>query len=313
MTFDANLPFDWEYDTSSTDINAHSRLSIIRYETNYQFDSIKINQHFKTHLLKIGRDFGCIDVKDLHKSVHLLFAGMGDRRHVSAKFDSKTNEYLSRNAFKIKNIITSTTHVDNFPDEDNKLNLLVFNGGNIQKELIFSQYKYFLSSSLPKQLAFNETEFRKLCFEKFQDRLVDISFNPLKDPDFGNTQQAQYKSVPKNILNLDAEKIRDLKDTEDIIITSFKSSVVSTHDDLSKEYAIKFTVDINGKIELEIPTLSWIDLNSDEEIEIRFYEFARIIYDDIINKDLYNIPAKHVLSRFQKPLAFFNGANDESA
>lgn len=313
MTFDVNLPFEWEHDTSSTDINAHTKLSIIRYETNYQFDSTKLNQYFKNNLLKIGRDFGCIDVKDHQKSVHLLFARMGDRRHVSAKFDPKTNEYLSRSAFKIKNIIVSTTHVDNFPDEDNKLNLLVFNGGNIQKELLFSQYKYFLSSSLPKQLAFDESEFRRLCFEKFQDRLIDISFNPLKDPDFGNTQQAQYKSEPKRILNLDAEKIRDLKDTDDIIITSFKSSVVSTHEDLSKEYEIKFTININGKIELEFPTLSWIDLDSDDAIEIRFYEYARIIYDDIINKDLYNVPAKHVLSRFQKPLAFFTGASNDSA
>ncbi|WP_462273302.1 hypothetical protein [Methanohalophilus sp.] len=311
MTFKSNLPFEWEHDTSSTDINAHTKVSIIRYETNYQFDLTKMCQYFKNNLLKIGRDFGCIDVKNNQQGLHLLFARMGNRRHVSANFDPKTNEYSSRTAFKIKNIIVSTTHVDNFSDEDNKLNLIVFNGGNIKKELLFSQYKHFLSSSLPKQLAFNENEFRKLCFEKFQDRLIDISFNPLKDPDFGNTQQAQYKSDPKKILNLDAEKIRELKDTENIIITSFKSSVLATHDDLGKEYEIKFTININGKIELEFPSLSWIDVDSEEEIEIRFYEFARIIYENIINEDLYNVSAKHQLSRFQRPLTYFNSAYNE--
>jgi len=311
MTLETSLPFKWEHDNASSNINAYTKLSIVRYESKYSFDSIKISQYFRKKMLKSGRDFGCIDVKDNQKSVHLLFALMGDRRHVSAKFHPETKEYLSRNAFKIKDIIVSTTHVDNFPNEDNKLNLLVFNGGNIKKEVLFSQYMHFLSSSSLKQLKFNEDELRRLCFDKFQDKLVDISFNPLKEPDFGNTQQAQYKSEPKNILDPDAGKIKELKETDNIIITSFKSSVISTHIDLSKSYEIKFTIDINGKIELEFPTLSWIDLDSDEKREIKFYEFARKIYDEIISKELYIVPLEYALSRNQKSLSSFPGASDE--
>lgn len=311
MTFETSLPFKWEHDNASSNINAYTKLSIVRYESNYSFNSTKISQYFRKNLLKSGRDFGCIDIIDNQKSVHLLFAQMGDRRHVNAKFDSETKEYLSRNAFKITDIIVSTTHIDNFPSEDNKLNLLVFNGGNIQKEKLFSQYKYFLLNSIPKQLKFNEDELRGLCFDKFQDKLVDISFNPLKEPDFGNTQQAQYKSEPKNILDPDAGKIKELKETDNIIITSFKSSVISTHVDLSKHYEIKFTININGKIELEFPNLSWIDLDSDEEKEIKFYEFARKIYDEIISEELYITPSKHVINRHQKSLNFFHGASDE--
>ena len=311
MTFETSLPFKWEHDNASSNINAHTKLSIVRYESNYSFNSTKISHYFRKNLLKSGHDFGCIDIIDNQKSVHLLFAQMGDRRHVNAKFDSETKEYLSRNAFKITDIIVSTTHIDNFPSEDNKLNLLVFNGGNIQKEKLFSQYKYFLLNSIPKQLKFNEDELRGLCFDKFQDKLVDISFNPLKEPDFGNTQQAQYKSEPKNILDPDAGKIKELKETDNIIITSFKSSVISTHADLSKHYDIKFTININGKIELEFPNLSWIDLDSDEEKEIKFYEFARKIYDEIISEELYIVPSKYALSRDQKPLSSFDGASDE--
>lgn len=311
MTFEASLPFEWEHDNTSSNINARTELSIVRYEAKYSFDSTEISQYFKRNLLKSGRDFGCIDVKENQKSVHLLFARMGDRRHMGAKFHPETNEYLSRNSFKIKNIIVSTTHVDNFPNEVNKLNLLVFNGGNIQKEVLFSQYRHFLSSSLPKQLKLNEDELRKLCFDKFQNKLVEISFNPLKEPAFGNTQQAQYISEPNNILDPDAGKIEELKKTDNIIITSFKSSVISTHADLSKEYEIKFTININGKIKLEFPNLSWIDLDSDEEIEIKFYEFARKIYDEIISKELYSIPSKHVISRHQKYLDSFHGVSDE--
>lgn len=311
MTFETSLPFKWEHDTASPNINAHTKLSIVRYESQYSFDSTKISKYFRRKLLKSGHDFGCIDVKDNQKSVHLLFARMGDKRHVSAKFHSETKEYLSRNAFKIKDIIVSTTHVDHFPNEENKLILLVFNGGNIQKEVLFSQYRPLLSSYLPKQLKFNEDGLRKLCFDKFQDKLVEINFNPLKEPDFGNTQQAQYKSEPKNILDPDAGKINELKETDNIIITSFKSSVISTHVDLSKEYEIKFTINIDGKIELEFPNLSWIDLDSDEEIEVKFYEFARKIYDEIISDELYIVTSKHVISRYQKPIGFFTGASDE--
>lgn len=311
MNSETSLPFKWEPDNASSDINTYTRLSIVRYEVNYSFNSTNISQHFKKNKLKSGRDFGCIDVKEFQKNVHLLFARMGDKRHVGAKFNSETKEYLSRNYFKIKNIIVSTTHIDNFPNEDNKLNLLVFNGGNIQKEVLFSHYKHFLSSSLPKQLKFDEFELRKLCFDKFQDKLIDINFNPIKEPAFGHTQQAQYKSEHKQLLNPDAEKINELKEKENIIITSFKSSVISTHPDLSELYEIKFTIDINGKIDLEFPTLTWIDLDSDEEKEIKFYEFARLIYDQIISKELYIIPPKYITSRHLKPLNSFNGTSDE--
>lgn len=295
MTFEVDLPFEWEHDSTSSDINTHRNISIVRYETQYPFDSVQINHFFKRNILKMGYNFGCIDVKNNNDTIHLLFARMGDKRHTSAIFDSETRFYSSRSSFRIKNIIASTTHVDNFPDENNKLNLLVFNGGSIQKETLFSQYRYFLSKSLPKQLDFNETELRKLCFDKFHDKLLDISFNPVKEPGFGNTQQAQYKSEPDNILNPNAEKIKELKEKGNIIITSFRSYVTSTHDDLSKEYDVKFTIHSNGKIELEFPKLVWIDLDF-EEIEMKFYEFARKIYDEIVSKELYT-SSKHPATR----------------
>ncbi|AKB25866.1 hypothetical protein MSMTP_2397 [Methanosarcina sp. MTP4] len=307
MTFEADLPFEWEPDNASFDINAHKKLSILRYETKYSFDSDKMSQHFKKNLLKSGREFGCIDVKKNQKSIHLLFAKMGDRRHSSAAFDPQTKEYLSRNSFKIKNLIVSTLHVDNFPDENNYLNLLVFNGGSIKNERLFSQYKYFLTSSQPKQLGFNEWELRKLCFDKFENNLFEISFNPVKELGFGTTQQADYKSETHNILDPNAVRIKELKETNNIIITGFKSSIVSGHDDLGKEYEIKFEINGKGKIELEFPKLSWIDLDSDDEIEIKFYEYARKIYDEIVSKELYCLPTKHKIAHNQTSLDILSG------
>lgn len=311
MTTGADIPFEWEPDIASSDINTYRKLSILRYEAKFSFNSEKISQHFKKNLLKNGRDFGCIDIINNQHSIHLLFAKMGDRRHSSATFDPQSKEYLSRVSFKIKNLIVSTTHVDNFPDENNNLNLLVFNGGGIKNELLFAQYRSLLSGSLPKQLEFNESELRKLCFDKFESNLFEIIFNPVKEPGFGNTQQAGYKSESKNILDPTAEKIKELKENKNIVITGFRSSIFANHDDLSKEYEIKFSINSTGKIELDFPKLSWIDLESDEQIETKFYEFAGKIYDEIISKELYNLPAKHGITRSQKLISSFLGVSDE--
>ncbi|MDI3486238.1 MAG: hypothetical protein PWQ50_1458 [Methanolobus sp.] len=298
----SDLPFDWEPDVDSFNINSKRTLSIIRYETKYAYDSIKISEHFKKNILKAGKDFGCIDIQDNESSIHTLFAKMGNRRHTTATFDSNTREYLSRYSFKLKNLIVSTIHVDNFPGKNNNLNLLVFNGGNIKNDLLFSQYRFFLGKSLPQKMTLNESELRRLCFEKFQKNLSDISFNPVKEKEFGNTRKAEYKSDPENILDPNAEKIKELQENKTIIINGFESSIISTHNYLAQNYEINFSVDINGKIELTFPKLKWIDIESEQDMEIYFYDFAKKIYDEIGSKELYEIPPKYELDQAQEKL-----------
>lgn len=311
MSAEIDLPFEWQPEIESSDINTHRKLSILRYEAKCPFNLEQISRHFKRNKLKFGRDFGCIDDIINKQSIHLLFAKMGDLRHSSAIFDPKTKEYLSSTSFKIKNLIISITHVDNFPDDENNLNLLVFNGGGIKNERLFAQYRSILAGSQPKQLEFNERELRNLCFNKFESNLSEISFNPVKEPGFGNTHQAEYQSERSSILDPNAEKIKELKENNSIIITGFKSSIISKHDNLSKEAEVRFTINNTGKIELEFPKLLWIELEANEQIEIKFYEFARKIYDEIISRELYNLPAKHEIAPNQKLITSFPGASNE--
>ncbi|KKH45453.1 hypothetical protein [Methanosarcina sp. 1.H.A.2.2] len=311
MNDEVDLPFEWELEIESSDINTHRKLSILRYETKCSFNLEQISQHFKRNRLKFGRDFGCIDDIKNEQSIHLLFAKMGDLRHSSAIFDSKTKEYLSSTSFKIKNLIVSTIHVDNFQDETNNLNLLVFNGGGTKNERLFAQYRSILADSQPKQLEFDEYELRNLCFDKFESNLSEISFNPVKEPGFGNTQQAEYQSERRSILDPNAEKIKELKDSNNIIITGFKSSIISKHDNLSKEAEVRFTINSTGKIELEFPKLAWIDVEPNKKIEIKFYEFARKIYDEIVSKELYKLSTKYGIAPSQKLITSFRGVSNE--
>lgn len=67
----------------------------------------------------------------------------------------------------------------------------------------------------------------------------------------------------------------------------FKSEIASTYGNLDKSYQVAFTIDVEGKITLEFPRISWSSLKDNHDIEEHYYSFARKIYDEIIYKDIY--------------------------
>ena len=178
-------------------------------------------------------------------------------------------------------------HIDHFCEEDDKLGLIMYGGGDIKDDLIKAMYKTMLNSSYLKIVEFDEDMLRKLCFEVYFRDLYDIEFDPAVEKTFGNVHLADYKSKKNERINYQALKIQEIKDNNNIKIRHFKSKVTATHDKLSKSYDVKFTIDVDGKISLNFPKLSWNHGTSSLDAEIYFYEFARSIYDEIINPGLF--------------------------
>jgi hypothetical protein len=296
----SNTPFYWEPDPKSIDIDSHRTVSITRYSSTFQYDYDTIKLAFSKNFLKRNEEFGCIDVKDYDKNVHVVIAKLNKRGFKSPQFN-EDDVFCSVDRFKIK-VISATIHIDNFSDENSRLNLLVFNIGNIRKDRLFTTYRDLFEIPVLEQMKFDERVIRKLCFEKFSANLYEINIDSTNSPDFG-AQTVDYKSDRDKIINPKAEKINEIKENKEIKITGFKSFLISKYDNLKEDYHVRFSIDnISGKIILEFPKLSWSDseTKTNSEIESDFYNYARKVYTEIINTS-----SESVLDRAQKDLTLW--------
>lgn len=279
-----NHPFEIISETDDYDIDSYRTLSIVKYKTDLSYDFDEIISKFSKNKLNLTKEFGCVYTKPYDDHVSVLFGKLGDRTLTGLHTDLEENPILRR--YNVSNVILATMYVDHF-SEDDKLTLLVFNGGKISKNLWHAQYKYLFNILGLTPTKFSEKELRKLCINKYLDGLSEIRFDPASEEKFGNVKTAEYKSISHKKLNPKAEKIKEIMENNEIKVKMFRSEIFSTYEDLDKSYRVAFTIDIAGKITLEFPKISWSSLKDDYDTEEHYYSFARKIYDEIISKEIY--------------------------
>lgn len=281
---DSSHPFKISSETDISDIDSYRTLSIIKYETNATYDYNEIISKFSRNKLCITKEFGCVYTKKYENHVSALFGKLGNKTLTGLYADSDDNPLLRR--YNVANVIVATMYIDHF-SEDNKLTLLVFNGGRISKDLWHATYRNLLNVYDLTPVKFSEKELRKLCFNKYVDSLLEIKFDPASDEEFGNTKLAEFKSIPSKYLDLKAKKMKEIIENDEIKVNRFKSTISATCEKLDKSYQMGFTIDVDGKITLEFPKISWSPYVDSNKVEEYYYSFARKIYDEIISKEIY--------------------------
>ena len=269
----------------SYNIDVHRTITVRKYRTDIKCDLDAVKDSLDSNRLKHGKDFGCINIHKSERSVHAMFGQMGDS-HITSLGDCSENN-VSLIHYLVRNVVKSTMHVDHFCDDRGKLEIIMYGGGNIKDDLVKSMYEDCLGISNLKIIGFDGDIIRKLCFEKFSDELYDIKFDPAVDKSFGNVYLADYKSKKNQRIDHRAPKIKYIIDNTGIKIQRFKSKVTETHEMLSKSYDIKFIIDIDGKIIIEFPKLSWNEGTSSLSAETHLYELARSTYDKIVTPRLF--------------------------
>ena len=150
----SETPFYWEPDTRSADIDSHRKMSITRYSTFVPFNCNTLLSTFSNNMLKRNDEFGCIGINEYSDStIHVMMAKINKNGFKSPKFN-ELDTFLSVDNFRIK-VISATIHIDHFPDENSRLNLLVFNKGNIRKnryEIRKTWIQFFFDHSILKFL-----------------------------------------------------------------------------------------------------------------------------------------------------------------
>ncbi|AKB81139.1 hypothetical protein MSBR3_0561 [Methanosarcina barkeri 3] len=280
---DSTHPFEIVPETDDSDVDIHRTLSITKYVTNVTYDSDEIKSKFFKNKLCLTDGFGCVYPKEVNGHIHALFGKLGVKTLLGLDTDSDNNNMLRR--YNFGRVIVATMYVDHFP-EDNKLSLIVFNSGKISKDLWQSTYRNLLNVFDLKPVKFSDEELRKICFTKYRDDLLEIKFDPASEKEFGNVKLAEYKSIRSKKFNPNAKKIQEIIDNNEIKVNRFKSDIYSTYPNLDKSYPVAFTIDVEGKVTLEFPKISW-SLKDTNEIEEHYYSFASKIYDEIISKEIY--------------------------
>lgn len=295
----SETPFYWEPDTRSADIDSHRKMSITRYSTFVPFNCNTLLSTFSNNMLKRNDEFGCIGINEYSDStIHVMMAKINKNGFKSPKFN-ELDTFLSVDNFRIK-VISATIHIDHFPDENSRLNLLVFNKGNIRKNRLFATYRKLFDITNLEQMKFDERVLRELCFEKFPDSLYEINIDSTNCPNYG-VQTVDLKSNTRIIK--EAEKINEIKENKEIKITGFKSFIYSKCDNLKEDCRVKFSIDsMSGTIVLEFPKLTWSDaeIKNEKEKEEDFYNYARKVYNEIIN-----VSGVRILDTSQKKLALW--------
>lgn len=282
--YDNHINLDIIIDDSHN-IDVHRTITVRKYETDIMCDLDVVKDSLDSNYLKHGSEFGCISVRKSENSVHATFGQMGDS-HITSIGDCSENN-VSLTHYLVRNIVKSTMHVDHFCNDNGKLGIIMYGGGNIRDDLVKSMYKDCLDISNLKIVEFDEDIIRKLCFERFLEELYDIKFDPAVDKAFGNVHLADYKSRKNQRINHRATQIQHIINNTEIKVQLFKSKVTETHKRLNRSYDIKFIMDAKGKIIIEFPKLLWNKGTNPFDAEICLYEFAGSIYDEIVTQSLF--------------------------
>lgn len=277
-------PFEIILDSNVSDIDIYKTLSIVKYKTNIAYDHDNIISAFSENKLCITKEFGCIYIRNYGNHVSILFGKLGKKNLIGLDDDSDNNPRIRR--YIIDKVILATMYIDHF-SEDGKLSLLVFNGGNIKKELWYNIYGSLFNVSKLTPAKFKEKELRNLFVTKYYNSLIEIKYDPASQEEFGNAKEGEYKSFRSKKLNPEAERIKDIIDNPEIKIKKFQSEIFDTYEHINKSCRVVFTIEIEGKISLEFPKIEWIDFKDNYDIEEHYYLFAKKIYDKIISTDIF--------------------------
>jgi len=278
-------PFEIVQETDDSDIDNYRTLSIVKYITNATYNSKEIVSKFSKNKLNSTKEFGCIKPNEFDSHVQVLFGKLGTKTLTGLNTDPYNNDtILCRYSFG--KVVVATMYIDHF-SEGGKLALIVFRGGKISTELWHATYRNLLNIYELTPVKFSAKELRKLCFNKYKNNLLEIKFDPASSEDFGNIKQAEYKSIRYKKFNPDAKKIQEIIENDEIKVNRFKSIISSTYEDLDRSYQIPFTIDIEGKVTLEFPKISWSLLKDSNDIEELYYSFAEKVYSEIISKSIY--------------------------
>lgn len=262
-------------------------ITIQSYQTAIPFDFDRLNQGIESAWLTPQIRFGVFARTSLtgNDALHVVL-GLQDELAVRA-YDYDARRPLW---FTWQNVIVDTVGIRYFRDSDGFLVFKATGGGRrITEDLLNDFNSSFLG--IPKNAVrkrdFDLQKLRKLCFDRFVDRLYMLRFADPSAEEYRSIEHALFQS--RRWMDQQVERLHEIQADPQVRIESFEADLEVRAEDLAGLTTVRFVIrGLSGSLRLKLPKLEYKNEPKTIEEQARvFYRLVDIAEGSILDADYY--------------------------
>ncbi len=262
-------------------------ITIQSYQTNILFDYEVLNQGIESAWLSPQVRFGVFSHTPLHgqDTLHVVLALQDELAVRAYDYDARRPLW-----FTWQNVVIETISIHYFRDENGLLRFKATGGGRrITEDRLHDFNSAFLKipKDAVKKRDFDLDKLRKLCFERFADRLYMLRFADPSGEEYRSIDHALFQS--RQYIDPQAERLHEIQADQGVRIESFDSDIEIRTPDLQAPIQVRFFIrGLSGALRLRFPKISYKaePKTMDEQARI-FYHIVDITENSILDADYY--------------------------
>jgi hypothetical protein len=242
------------------------------------------------------------------QSLRALFGLIGDGYF--RWLDSETRDIYE---YAIRGVLKETFLTEYYANASKELEFLTY-GGSQHEAQITTKHERCFGLSLHAQLMEFDYDFvRSICLKpEFKYTLKRIVYLPRGRADYGTVEKAFMQSKYRNVIDPDAERVKDILEDPDVLIDEFTARLVISTSETRSSITIRFDFTKRGRITLYLPEIEFWKQMSQIEFENRFYDIVRMAYFRITGLDISAMPAQRSeMEVYEQPYLDLDQAFDD--
>jgi hypothetical protein len=274
------------------------QVTVARYRVRVSFDFARIEQALNACKLRASDEVGMLDIRTSRNHdttgqetmpmesqkdegdqdwIRSLFGVIGEKRFRWFDFDTRSiYEGL------ISGTLQETFMVEFYKNIKNELNFLTYGGVRYGSRIIQKLQDCFRSGLVAERDYFDYPYLRStIARDDFRLTLKRIDYSPEGQDDYGTVDQASMRTRYSNIIDPDAQRIKEILENERILIQEFGARSSLYVDEVRQVVAFRFEMSRNGLVTIFLPEIEFPRPMQDIEFENEYYKVVRRIYSFI--------------------------------
>lgn len=263
-------------------------ITIHSYQTTIPFDYDALNRGIESAWLTPQIRFGVFSRTSLSgkNALHVVL-GLQDELAVRA-YDYDARRPLW---FAWRNAVVETVGVRYFPDSDGFLVIKATGGGRRITEDVLAEFNAsFLGipKTAVRKREFDLQKLRRLCFDRFIDRLYMLRFADPSGEGYRSIEHALFQS--RRYIDPEAERLDEIRDDPEARIESFEADLEVVAEELASPTTVRFAIrGLSGSLRLRFPKLRYKAEAKTVEEQVRvFYRLVDVAEGMILDADYYS-------------------------
>jgi len=262
-------------------------ITIQSYQTTVPFDYDALKRDLESAWLTPQIRFGVFAQTPLSgtDALHVVL-GLQDELAIRA-YDYDARRPLW---FTWQDVIVDTVSTHYFRDENGLLRFKATGGGRrITDERLHDFNSAFLHipKDAVKKREFDLDKLRKLCFDRFVERLYMIRFADPSGKEYRSIDHALFQS--RKYIDPQAERLQEIQADPKVRIESFDSDIEVRAEDLNAPVQVRFFLrGLSGSLRLRFPKMSYKNEPKTVDDQARlFYRLVDVTESSILDADYY--------------------------